>query len=262
MDPEYRKAKGQTVSLDDQVSTWAPPAAQRFEAADLDRMLARQAECKAKGKSGNGFGLTLDNQVQIWPTPRARDPEKAGPNMRGSKGDIPLPAHALNWPSPTARIHKGGGRAVTRQDGKSRLDMLDMLDWAAEAWSASPSSPRGPATIVGLTSSGQRLNFYLRTRATTNTALRSEMRSLLRIGIKETGGKGWTRRNAAPFVRPSFRKRLNPLFVEWLMGWPIGWTGSAPVETASSHWWQAMRGELSRLVSRKPAQADLFGAVA
>ena len=56
------------------------------------------------------------------------------------------------------------------------------------------------------------------------------------------------------------RRTLNPLFVEWLMGWPIGWTGSAPVETASSHWWQAMRGELSRLVSppKQPAQISLF----
>jgi len=27
--------------------------------------------------------------------------------------------------------------------------------------------------------------------------------------------------------------RLNPLFAEWLMGWPIGWTGLRPLETAS-----------------------------
>jgi hypothetical protein len=46
------------------------------------------------------------------------------------------------------------------------------------------------------------------------------------------------------------RRTLNPLFVEWLMGWPIGWTASGPVETESSHWWQAMRGELLRLVLR------------
>lgn len=53
-------------------------------------------------------------------------------------------------------------------------------------------------------------------------------------------------------------RTLNPLFVEWLMGLPIGWTASEPVETASSHWWQAMRGELSRLVSRQPAQPMLL----
>lgn len=29
--------------------------------------------------------------------------------------------------------------------------------------------------------------------------------------------------------------KLNPEWVEWLMGWPIGWTDCAPVETESSH---------------------------
>jgi hypothetical protein len=29
--------------------------------------------------------------------------------------------------------------------------------------------------------------------------------------------------------------RLNPEFVEWLMGWPIGWTGFEHVETESCH---------------------------
>lgn len=62
---------------------------------------------------------------------------------------------------------------------------------------------------------------------------------------------------AGPTSSPE-RRTLNPLFVEWLMGWPNGWTGSGPVETESSHWWQAMRGELSRLVSRAPAQGTLL----
>jgi len=40
---------------------------------------------------------------------------------------------------------------------------------------------------------------------------------------------------------------LNPLFVEALMGWPIGWTGFASAATAWSPWLRRMRGELSRL---------------
>ncbi len=42
--------------------------------------------------------------------------------------------------------------------------------------------------------------------------------------------------------------RLNPLFTEWLMGWPIGWTDFAPVETAWCHWWQRMHSELFTLL--------------
>lgn len=55
------------------------------------------------------------------------------------------------------------------------------------------------------------------------------------------------------------RRILNPLFVEWLMGWPIGWTDSAPVETGLSRWLLLMRGRLSMLCSPKPSdQVKLF----
>ncbi|MGE0108166.1 MAG: hypothetical protein AB7S81_00135 [Bdellovibrionales bacterium] len=53
---------------------------------------------------------------------------------------------------------------------------------------------------------------------------------------------------------------LNPLFVEWLMGWPVGWTGSAPVETAWCLWQQHMRFALWQLKQlQKTEQNDLFG---
>jgi len=42
---------------------------------------------------------------------------------------------------------------------------------------------------------------------------------------------------------------LNPVFTEWLMGWPIGWTESAPAVTGWCRWQQHMRGALSALVS-------------
>ena len=41
---------------------------------------------------------------------------------------------------------------------------------------------------------------------------------------------------------------LNPLFVEALMGWPIGWTDCGSAETALSPWLRLMRSELSRLL--------------
>lgn len=41
--------------------------------------------------------------------------------------------------------------------------------------------------------------------------------------------------------------RLNPRFVEWLMGFPIGWTAFDALGTEWSRWRQLMRSELSRL---------------
>lgn len=78
------------------------------------------------------------------------------------------------------------------------------------------------------------------------------------------------------------RRTLNPLFVEWLMGWPVNWTwpfphtdspsqapmnisdgrsasepiGCGSAGTAWSLWKLRMRGELSRLLSEAPMDAD------
>jgi hypothetical protein len=49
---------------------------------------------------------------------------------------------------------------------------------------------------------------------------------------------------------------LNPLFCEWLMGWPIGWTVFEPAVTESYPWWRHMRGELSKLLSRYEATIE------
>lgn len=86
--------------------------------------------------------LGLEHQAKDWSAPKASDGEKGGPNQRGSKGDVPLPGQAANWPAPAARDHKGSSEgSVTRQDGKSRSDMLD---YAAEPFFRLPSSPDQP----------------------------------------------------------------------------------------------------------------------
>lgn len=43
--------------------------------------------------------------------------------------------------------------------------------------------------------------------------------------------------------------KLNPRFAEWLMGWPIDWTGSGPSETEWSRYRQRMRSSLSQLMN-------------
>ena len=45
-------------------------------------------------------------------------------------------------------------------------------------------------------------------------------------------------------------RTLNPLFVEALIGWPIGWTDFASAATEWSRWLPRMRCELSRLNCR------------
>src|SRR5207248_536333 len=55
------------------ISSWPTPTAREFGIRDVGRLKARRAECKARTGNGNGFGLTLQQQVALlaWPTPTA-----------------------------------------------------------------------------------------------------------------------------------------------------------------------------------------------
>jgi hypothetical protein len=131
----------------------------------------------------NMSGTSLSQQVntpKYWPTPVAQEAKvNQKPRTEGTKGtQTSLSIAVLTWPTPTARIWKGGGGAMTRKDGKSRSDMLD---WAVEY---------------------------------------------------QTGG------------------RLNPQWVEWLMGWPVGWTDLKPLATDKSPCVQLTHSEHCTEVSK------------
>lgn len=139
--PEKRRGGGHAVNLEDVADNWAAPQARdHFPPHSPERIAAMKAE---------GHGMrNLNDEAAAWSSPKASDPEKAGPNMRGSKGDVPLLGQAANWPAPAARDHKGSSAdCIIRQDGKSQADMLD---FAAEQFFLPPSSP-APATADGST---------------------------------------------------------------------------------------------------------------
>lgn len=161
----------------------------------------------------------------------------------GTKVQLGLEHQAKTWPTP--RTITGGGETAERKKelGRTKAGGGD-LQSAVENWPT-------PATrdFKGANSTEH---------VTTNGTGRMHMDQL--PNFVEHAFRSSRPDPATPAGRTSSpeRRTLNPLFVEWLMGWPIGWTGSAPVETASSHWWQAMRGELSRLGSRSTRQGTLL----
>lgn len=201
-------------------------------------------DCNTSTYSNGLMGPNIRQAAKEWSTPKASDAEKGGPNMSGSKGDMPLPAMAAHWPTPraeerqqhnsadagmalsaavsswptpTTRDNKGGGIAVTRPDGKSRMDMLD---WKAESFSP-PGLPISGGPTSFSSSPGSHRPWPLVASA--------------------SGG-----------TRPdlSTRKRLNPVFVEWLMGWPLFWTNTEPSASsaeATALWRSALQQRLSRL---------------
>ncbi|MEU4300059.1 MULTISPECIES: hypothetical protein [Kitasatospora] len=70
-----------------------------------------------KRRSG-GHGPNLSDEVEhLLPTPKASDGTHGGPNSRGSKGDLTLPAAAARLPS----ARPGGASAQKRTAGETIL---------------------------------------------------------------------------------------------------------------------------------------------
>jgi hypothetical protein len=66
----------------------------------------------------------------------------------------------------------------------------------------------------------------------------------LRDRLDYAAERGGTKSNEYP-APPESGGQLNPTWVEWLMGWPIGWTDLKPLETAKFQAWPHSHGKFS-----------------
>ena len=174
----------------------------------------------AKGKMEYGRGNpSLTNATRMWPTAMATDGAKAPHQHRN--GDPSLPSLAKMWPTATA---SRGAWAYSWADPE-RPSMK--LDGAARAFpTASASDAKG-------------FDGPNKARPSKNWDAYSRL-------VRMTLNRG---HECSPKCR-----RLNPLFVAWLMGWPGGWTqlpsGRNDFESLATEWsrWsRLMRSSLSRL---------------
>ena len=184
--------------------------------------------------------------ITNWSTPKATDGAKGGPGQNyGSGGTPPLPAQTAQWPTPAAQNWKGSSEAsVTRADGKSRMDILH---YRAEQGFTRP--------VPAITLDGRQ------------SLPHAPISRPLWASMIASHGRVVSRR----ILKGRARRRLNPLFVGWLMGWPIGHALCACSATEFTHWQQHMRGALSHLPMasgpwiwrpskgpESPAQMNLF----
>lgn len=228
-----------------------PDAAVSNDGEEPETFFARREEVRAKGINGNGMGTPLAIAAKAFP---------------GSAR-----------PTPTANDWKGSGPTLERKDGQMRGDRLDYA--TEQLWSsprASDGEKGGPNQSFG--AGGTPLPAQAVQWATPSVADTTGGR-MTRSGDRSNEPllKGQANTLASPLpVHPTYpvgkvsskvRRSLNPLFVEWLMGWPPGWTLLAWTDFACSatalfHFKQRMRSELLRLglpQAAPPAQLGLFG---
>ena len=203
----------------------------------------------AKGGPGQSYGSggtpPLPAQAAQWQTPVADDQMDRLRGKINSRGEPKLSAQALQWPTPAAQSWKGSSEAsITRADGKSRMDILH--------YRAEQGFTRPDPVITQL---GQRSSCH------------APISRPLWASMIASHGRVVSRR----ILKGRARRRLNPLFVGWLMGWPIGHALCACSATEFTLWQQHMRGALSQLPmasgpwiwqptdkAQRPAQMDFL----
>jgi hypothetical protein len=69
----------------------------------------------SKGMTPEGEKRTvgLESQVRFWPSPKASDGTKGGPNQQGSKGDLMLPSAAAQWPTPDTNPNRRNNKSAS-----------------------------------------------------------------------------------------------------------------------------------------------------
>jgi hypothetical protein len=252
------------VGLENQTRLWTTPQAHDVTARGAGQVPAAKAgnACLATDaqkwttpaasdgtRGGTGItpgmsGSSLTQNVAQWPTPRVQMANGTGGNQQGAPD---LQTVASTWPTPAARDAKGENSADHLVNGTGRLHMDQLPNAVAHGFSrpAHLMPPHGP----------------------TLSQLRPIWRQLRDSLIASHGRAVWRRLWAS-----RAKARLNPAFVEWLMGWPPGHASCACSEMAWCLWQQRMRGALSALPMAcgpwiwkppaeqvEPMQFDLFG---
>ena len=171
---------------------------------------------------------TSDIASGFWPTPRASE---AGPDfakLSRSKTGFSLPTAAAMWPTPRAgnpgsRPNGKGGKILNEEVTKS----IKIKIWPT------PCSTDYKGSGVNCTPF-DRLDFAVE-RGRTKTKIYSE----------------------------PVHGQLNPAWVEWLMGWPIGWTSLEPIKMDWRDWSvdPADSGDVPRVTTVKKDRAKRLKAI-
>lgn len=104
--------------------TWAPATGARDGSALLggtwSTLDTGHERINQSASAGAAERPAIALKAQQWPTPRATDGTKGGPNQAGSKGDLMLPSAAAQWPTPASRDYRTPNSQESQESQESR----------------------------------------------------------------------------------------------------------------------------------------------
>ncbi len=206
---------------------WPTPNASAInDGEDPASFEARRLRNLEKGINGNGQGTPLGMAVKQWPTPRASPNEnrttQAAPSHGNGHGRV-LAGEACNWMTPRAN------------DAPGSASVNGYLNRQTQQW-ATPSLPGGGRTPAPGQSPAGMLPDGTKRQVDLGWQARGWATPMAADGIKPSAGNRRStdlshqvqemRKPGEPssLSAPTSPRRLNPAFVEWLMGWPEGWS--------------------------------------
>lgn len=171
-----------------------------------------------------------------WPTPIACQARQGRQDRRRNRkqGRALGTVAAVVWPSPQSRDWKG---APNERHGTN----VRPLNEVAKLW-GTPSTMDAKGRAY--TRDGGQKGAERAALVGQATSLSSRKRSLRSRQDRQTPKGGQASLSNAERSR---RLSLNPFFVEWLMGWPLGWTDCASRGMEFARWLQRQRIALSVL---------------
>jgi DNA (cytosine-5)-methyltransferase 1 len=173
--------------------------------------------------------MTIAEQAEHWPTPNVpnggRSSSTSNYTEDGRKRQIDLGASASHWPTPTAQQYGSSQNGINGIGGEKERPSANTPSLEKLSHSFHPDQP---PQEHGDNCSQSDQNLHQRSPLLKRTHSDSSCPDS----------------KAERLLKP----RLNPQFVEWLMGFPIGWTGSALAETEWSRWRRQLRLEFLRIV--------------
>jgi DNA (cytosine-5)-methyltransferase 1 len=164
-----------------------------------------------KAKGGVNFSLANPEIQAKWPTPLASDWKARGPNSK-QQGLL----EKVKWPTPDANCGARGTQELWTPKRKSGHQAQYSINQAVR--------------------DAEKLKF-----PTPQASDHRDRGNMSNPSIQRRADKG-KQLNLSMVAHPN-SGQLNPTWVEWLMGWPIGWTDLKPLETDKSHFVPQPHGE-------------------
>jgi DNA (cytosine-5)-methyltransferase 1 len=239
---EQRMAAGLPLNLRDQAShLWLTPRAQE-SCEGQETFIKRNAD-----RTDRCFGSLTAQTTTLWPTATASDANvtRARPPEKMIRKDG---RNVLRTPSLAETVMQPKDFPYTKQD--LAWAQADQPYRVARAKTDNWPTPRTKEGGSNAPTHGQGLTETVRQSWATPTARDWKDGAMINSTAKTRSNlsRQAPRMQKAGGSTSSTGLALNPLFVEALMGWPIGWTDCASAGTALSPWLRLMRFELLHLL--------------